>query len=129
MAQVKFFGTEINFQKNRNVISEAVHKSLVEIFLLPQEKRFHRFISFSPADFIYPEDRSSNYTIIEISIFEGRSTEIKKQLIKKIFYNLENEAQINPTDVEITIFETPRANWGIRGFNGDEINLPYKVNL
>jgi hypothetical protein len=28
---------------------------------------------------------------------------------------------------EITIFDTPKYNWGIRVKSGDEISLPYKV--
>ncbi|APF21976.1 putative transglutaminase-like protein [Clostridium butyricum] len=34
-----------------------------------------------------------------------------------------------PNDVEITIFETPNYNWGIRGVPGDELGLNYKVNV
>ncbi|MBP6190480.1 MAG: tautomerase family protein, partial [Acinetobacter sp.] len=36
---------------------------------------------------------------------------------------------ISAQDVEITIFETPKSNWGIRGKNADELNLNYKVNI
>ena len=31
--------------------------------------------------------------------------------------------------VEITIYETPRGNWGIRGVPGDELMLGYKVEV
>jgi len=43
----------------------------------------------SAADFIYPADRSEAYTIIEISIFEGRSAAAKKALIHLLFSNIE----------------------------------------
>lgn len=33
------------------------------------------------------------------------------------------------TIVEITIFETPRHNWGIRGLPGDELSLDYPVKV
>jgi hypothetical protein len=36
---------------------------------------------------------------------------------------------IHKNDVEITIFETPRENWGIRGLPGDELPLNYKVDV
>lgn len=36
---------------------------------------------------------------------------------------------ISPQDVEVTIFETPKHNWGIRGLPGDELALNYKVNI
>ena len=38
------------------------------------------------------------------------------------------ESDIAPQDVEITITETPRHNWGIRGLPGDELQLGYKIN-
>ncbi|MGD1851361.1 MAG: tautomerase family protein, partial [Cyanophyceae cyanobacterium] len=53
----------------------------------------------------------------------------KKQLIKLIFEYIEREVEIKPQDVEITIFETPKCNWGIRGKPGDELLLDYKVNV
>ncbi|MFW6362747.1 MAG: hypothetical protein ACOC0D_02780 [Spirochaeta sp.] len=37
----------------------------MECFGLPEIKRFQRFILSDPADFIHPEDRSEDYTIIE----------------------------------------------------------------
>ena len=32
-------------------------------------------------------------------------------------------------DIEITIFETPKANWGIRGLPGNELRLNYTVDI
>ena len=128
MAQVKIYGLKTNIDKNKVQISKAIHSSLQEIFKLPPEKLFQRFISLSEADFIFPDDRTENYTIIEISIFEGRVIETKKELIKRIFEDMQ-EIGISNNDVEITIFETPKANWGIRGKPGDELQLNYKVEL
>ncbi|MCG2927153.1 tautomerase family protein, partial [Escherichia coli] len=53
----------------------------------------------------------------------------KKQLINKIFKNIESESGISPQDIEITIFETPQENWGIRGKTADELKLNYQVNV
>ena len=80
-------------------------------------------------DFIYPEDRSHNYLIIEISMFEGRSVDTKKSLIRQLFENIQAQCGISPQDIEITIFETPRHNWGIRGQCGDVLALNYKVEV
>ncbi len=62
-------------------------------------------------------------------MFEGRSVEAKKRLINLIFKNIEREVGIRPKDLEITIFETPKHNWGIRGKPGDELSLDYKVDV
>ncbi len=48
----------------------------------PTQKRFHRFFPMDKSDFIFPPDRSQSYLIIEISMFEGRSVEAKKNLIR-----------------------------------------------
>lgn len=95
----------------------------------PPEKRFHRFIGLDPDDFVYPEDRGSDYTIIEVSLFEGRSEDARRSLIREIFSRLESEAGIPPHSVEITITETPRVNWGIRGRNAADLALDYRVEV
>ncbi len=58
-----------------------------------------------------------------------RSVETKKSLIRGLFARLESGCGIAPQDVEITIFETPKHNWGIRGAPGDELALDYKVEV
>lgn len=128
MPQVKIYGLKSSLENNRKFITTAIHESLQDTFKLPVEKLFLRFISLSKEDFVFPSDRSENYTIIELSIFEGRSTEAKKQLIKSIFNNMKKFG-IDYMDVEITIFETPMVNWGIRGKTGDELQLNYKVEV
>ena len=95
----------------------------------PQEKRFHRFFPLDESNFVFPEDRSEHYTVIEISMFNGRSVEAKKSLIRGLFLNLYKGVGISPQDIEITIFENPKENWGIRGVPGDELNLNYQVEV
>ena len=62
-------------------------------------------------------------------MFEGRSIEAKKRLIRLLFERLERECGIAPMDVEVTIFETPQHNWGIRGVPGDELTLNYRIDV
>jgi len=113
----------------REMLSHAIHQALIEELKYPIEKRFQRFISLKPENFIYPSDRSQHYVIIELSMFIGRSTEAKKRLIQTLFRNIQQYCRINPQDIEITIFETPKENWGIRGQNADELHLNYQVNV
>ena len=129
MAQVKIYGLESSLMKVREGLSNAIHASLMEVFGLPENKLFHRFIALDEQNFKYPPDRSSRYTIIELSIFEGRSTETKKQLIKCLFNNIKEKTGIKEQDIEITIFETPMSSWGIRGMPADELAFNYKVKV
>ena len=80
-------------------------------------------------DFFYPSDRSDRYTIIEISMFEGRSQESKGALIRMLYERIGRVVGISAQDIEITMFETPMQNWGIRGVVGDQLNLTYRVNV
>jgi len=61
-------------------------------------------------------------------MFEGRSIEAKKHLIRLLFEQVQ-ALGITTQDLEITIFETPKHSWGFRGLPGDEHQLNYKVDV
>lgn len=129
MAQIKIYGLRPTLERVRLELSNAIHKSVMVALQYPVEKRFHRFIMLDHADFIYPADRSNEYIILEISIFEGRTVEAKKHLIQQLFENIPAFTGIAENDIELTIFETPKSSWGIRGTPGDELSLSYKVEV
>ncbi|ENA36207.1 MULTISPECIES: tautomerase family protein [Pseudomonas] len=129
MAQVKIYGLRRNLEAIRSELSEAIHASIVEALQYPLEKRFHRYILLDELDFLYPADRSERYIILEISMFEGRSVSAKKQLIHLLYKKIMSATGITPQDIEITLFETPKHNWGIRGKPGDELGLSYQVTV
>lgn len=129
MSQIKIYAEHETIQQHRKHLSYAIHDALVSAFNYPKEKCFQRFIELDKENFIYPDDRSSFYTIIEISMFEGRSVQAKKMLIQMIFANIQQYCNISSNDVEITIFETPCSHWGIRGKNADELFLNYQLNV
>ena len=128
MAQIKIYGLKSALAGRQTEISNAIHCAVVETLALPREKRFHRFLSLENDEFFFPADRSERYLIIEISMFEGRAIETKKRLIRALFAELE-AIGFASQDVEITISETPRCNWGIRGQIGDELGLSYTVEV
>lgn len=129
MAQVVVYGLRQHLARHKVALSEIIHGALVEVLGLPAEKKFQRFISMDAEDFLFPTDRTPAYTIIEISMFEGRSEEKVKSLIIQIMKASESGLNLNPNDVEITVFQSPRYCWGIRGKTGDELTLGYKVNV
>jgi len=127
MAQIKIYLHREHLAASRQAISDALHGCVTGVFGLPPEKRFHRFIPLEAEDFIYPADRSRRYTILEVSLFAGRTVETKKAFIRAVFHRLERDVGIPPQDVEITLHESPKENWGIRGKPGDELALNYAV--
>jgi phenylpyruvate tautomerase PptA (4-oxalocrotonate tautomerase family) len=129
MSQVKIFGLRGSLAPVMRQVSDVIHSCVVDALQYPQDKRAHRFFPLEPDEFYYPPGRTERYTIIEFSMFEGRSVEAKKKLIRLLFERFEAVLGIGPNDVEITIFETPMHNWGFRGLPGDEHSLNYKVNV
>lgn len=129
MGQVKIYGARAGLDAHKQKLSTTVHSCLVEAFQVPPDKKFQRFIALEPDDFVHPADRSERYTIIEISIFEGRSEAAKRKLIELLFERCEKELALSPQDLEITLFETPRLNWGIRGKNAADLSLSYSVEV
>ena len=129
MGQIKVFGLAKHLNGKKDKISKVIHSCIVDGFKFPPDKKFQRFFPLEPDDFYYPEGRTEQYTIIEVSIFEGRSIEAKKDFIRLIYARFRDQLEITENDIEITIFETPKSNWGIRGLPGDELNLNYKVNI
>lgn len=128
MAQFVIYGHDAALRPRIRPLSDAIHEAAVTALQLPADKRFHRFIPLDSDCFIAPPDRSQDYTIIEVSMFEGRSTAAKRLLITAL-YRTTSVIGLRPNDVEITIIETPRANWGIRGLPGDELQLNYQVKV
>ena len=130
MAQVKVYGRAEQLAPLRDRLSDAIHACVVEALDYPADKRFHRFFPLAAEDFRYPlGERTERYTVVEISMFEGRSVEAKKKLIRLLFERVRTECGIGPNDLEVTITETPRHNWGIRGLPGDELALGYRVEV
>ena len=129
MAQVKIFGLAHSLNPIKKKLSDSIHSCIVEALNFPHEKRFHRFFPMQPEDFSFPDDRSEQYILIEISMMEGRTVETKKRLIRLLFERVGAELGIAFADIEITIYESPKCNWGFRGQTGDEIALNYKVEI
>ena len=122
MPQTKIYGLKTHLNGLKAELSTIVHHCIVEALSYPPEKKFQRFFPLEAEDFYYAADRTDAYTIIEISLIEGRSIEAKKQLIRLLYERLALIG-ISGNDLEITLFENPAHNWGFRGLPGDEHSL------
>jgi phenylpyruvate tautomerase PptA (4-oxalocrotonate tautomerase family) len=127
MAQIKVYGERGHLRSLREPLSTLIHEVNQAVLGLPADKLFHRFIGLDAEDFRHPLDQSGAYTIIEISMFEGRAPATRRALLEALMSRIQNELGLDPADLEIMIFETPRANWAIRGRTGDALDLPYEV--
>lgn len=129
MAQVKIYGIKTHLIPIREKLSDVIHECVVDALEFPKDKRAHRFFPMDKENIFYPNGRTNAYTIIEITMIEGRSIEVRKKLIRLLFDRIQEEVGIKHQDIEVCIQESPAYNWGFRGMHGDEITLNYKIEV
>jgi phenylpyruvate tautomerase PptA (4-oxalocrotonate tautomerase family) len=52
---------------------------------------------------------------IKVSMFEGRSVETRTDLVRSQFERAQRKLGLAAADLEVTITERPKRNWGFRG--------------
>jgi phenylpyruvate tautomerase PptA (4-oxalocrotonate tautomerase family) len=106
---------------------DTVHESMIDVLSIPANDRNQRMYEFDPNLF---EAKPPYEYFIEITMFKGRSKEIKGKLFKTIVQNLEKELSIDPQKVFIVINEQPLENWGVRGgISASDISFGFDINV
>jgi len=114
----------------KKAILDGVHQALVDAFKIPPSDRFQRIYELNEEDFECPPDRSGAVTIIQITIFPGRSFEAKKELYQNIIKNLGENPGIDGHDIVIILLEPPMENWGVRGGRpASEVDFQFKIDI
>ncbi len=114
----------------KKALLDGVHDALVRSFKIPEQDRYQTLLELGRDQFETPSAKSDNITIIEMTIFKGRSIEAKKKLYTSIVENLGKDPGIAGNDVLIVLHEPSLANWGIRGGKpANEVNLGFKVDV
>jgi phenylpyruvate tautomerase PptA (4-oxalocrotonate tautomerase family) len=116
-------------REHKKAILDGVHNALVSAFKIPDDDRNQRLYELEEDDFERRQNKTNNYTIIEITAFKGRSVDAKRKLYKKIFQNLKSSPGISDGDITVYINEPDLQNWGIKGKSADEIDLGFEVKV
>jgi phenylpyruvate tautomerase PptA (4-oxalocrotonate tautomerase family) len=108
---------------------EAVHAAMTEVLRLPPHDRVVRLFEHAPDHFAIPPGRSDHFTLVEIMMFDGRTTDTKRKLYKAIVANLA-AFEVPAEEVMIVLKESPLENWGIRGGQAAcDVELAVDVSL
>ena len=130
IVMIVIYGIDKHLNPIKSQLSEVIHGCMQSVLGMPEDKRAHRFIPLAKDNFFYPGGRTDCYTVIEINMMNGRKPETQKALIKALFKEIESALGINPIDIEITIKEQEKYQWGFRGITGDEASdLKYNVDV
>jgi 4-oxalocrotonate tautomerase family enzyme len=113
----------------KKAILNGIHQALVETIKIPDHDRRQRLYELDTDNFEH-SGRGSHYTIIEITMFKGRSDEAKKSLFRRIVDLLEANPGIPGNDITIIINDPPLENWGIRGgYPASECDLGFNIKV
>ena len=99
----------------KKILLDCIHEGMMETLGIEDWDRFQRIIEIDKENFEIPSGKTEKFTIIEITMFQGRSKEQKRALIEIITKKLGERLEIIPTDVFIIINEPPNENWGLGG--------------
>jgi phenylpyruvate tautomerase PptA (4-oxalocrotonate tautomerase family) len=101
----------------------------VEALRIPDEDRT-QILTEHPADaFEIPPGKGDRFTLVEITMFAGRSLDAKRRLYRAVVTNL-GRLGIPPSDVLIVLHEVPLENWGIRGGTpASDVDLGFEVGV
>ena len=125
---------KISIRKGRSAsekreLLDLVHTSLVDAFKIPEKDRSQRIYEFKDDEFDIPGGRTKKFTIIEITIFPGRSFEAKKNLYKLIFNQLKNLGY-QDNDAVMVFYEPELSNWSVRdGVPASEMDLGFNLKV
>ena len=104
---------------------QSVHDGLVNALSIPDDDRIQRLYELDEY-FFERHGKTEKFTLIELTLFPGRSAELKKAAISEITRLLGERLDIPPSDIFIIINEPPLENWGLRGVQASEMGIQYK---
>jgi phenylpyruvate tautomerase PptA (4-oxalocrotonate tautomerase family) len=118
-------------QEKRELL-DAVRGALIASLRVPRGDPALRVIEHDRDCFelpTVPHPVSDLYTLIEITMFAGRSKETKRQLYAEIVRRL-GDVGVPPTDITIVVVESPQENWGVHGGRpASEVELGFTVEV
>lgn len=107
---------EGNSAEFKTQLGELVYQSMLETIGIPEEDKFVVVNDLKAEELIFSTnylgvDRTDGIVIIQITMNEGRTTEVKKALYKTVADKLNSQLDIRKEDVFINLVEVNKENW------------------
>lgn len=115
--------------EDKSALLRALHRAQMEALQTPEWDRTIRLIEHDAEEFAVPPDKGPRYSLVEFTLFEGRTRDAKRKLYKAVVAHL-GELGVPATDVKIVLIDVPLENWGIRsGQAASDVDLGFEVNV
>ncbi len=117
-------------EQYRHELGEIVHQAMTELIGVPVDDKFQIVTEHPPGGLnITPSylgiAYSSDIVLIQITLNEGRTVELKKALYQRIAETLQADLGLSPEDVLISLVEVRKENWSFG--NGEMQYAPAPV--
>jgi 4-oxalocrotonate tautomerase len=103
-------------REERRAIADAIYDALREHLEVPDHDRFQVISEHRAEDLLIDPTylgiaRSQAAVVIQITLSEGRSVDMKKAFYKAVVEGLKTSAGLRPEDVMINLVEVRKENW------------------
>ena len=105
-------GKSVDYKKE---MLDAVHTALMNAIQIEDWDRFQRLYEIEDELFERSKSKTDKFTMIELTMFQGRTKEQKARIYEEIVKELYERLEIQATDVFIVIHEPLNENWGLAG--------------
>lgn len=97
-------------------VGDVIHQAMVDTINCPAQDRFQVISEHRQDSFLYAPEylgiaHSDDLIIIQITLNEGRSVELKKALYQSIATGLNQAVAVATGDVFISLVEVKKENW------------------
>jgi 4-oxalocrotonate tautomerase len=105
-----------NTPEYRATIGTVVYDAMIATLKVPKDDRFQIIAEHAPGDLVADPtylgiQRSAQCIIIQLTLNEGRSVEVKKAFYKAVADGMHARLAIRKEDVFINLVEVKKENW------------------
>lgn len=101
--------TQEGWIENPEAVLDAVQEALTESIGTPAHARHLRLLEY-PATHFSATPGGPRYTELQITLFSGRTVELKQALYAAVKRNL-GKLGVPEDDVKVILIESPKENW------------------
>lgn len=106
----------------------AVQDAIVEGIRIPAGDRDIRLLEYPAHSFAAPHGKGLRYTVVELSMFTGRSLDAKRRLYAAVATAFERFG-LPASDLKVIVHDVPRENWGLGGKAATDIEIGFTVEV
>ena len=97
-------------------VGEIVYDVMTAHINVPKDDKFQAITRHDNAELVMPKsylgiEYSEGIIFIQVTLNEGRTTEIKKKFYKSICEDLVEKLKVRPQDIVINLVEVSKENW------------------